>query len=89
MILCDVNIICSLDKENVKHISEVLTRNNIYGTIAIVFGPEGGITKDEENILVDKGFIKTSLGNRVLRTETVIIFLTSIIEYLRYGGNNE
>lgn len=80
-----VNLVCSLDKENVKHISEVLNKENICDTINLIYGPEGGISRDEEDLLVKKGFIKTSLGNNVLRTETVLIFLTSVIEYL--GGS--
>ena len=77
-----VNILCSLDKNNVKPIKQILNTNNVCGTINLLFGPEGGITKEEENTLVEKGFIKTSLGYMVLRTETVIIYLMSIINYL-------
>jgi len=79
----DVNILCSLDKENVKRIKDVLNSDNIHGTISMLFGPEGGITEEEEKILEDKGFTKTSLGNTVLRTETVIVNVMSIINYLR------
>ena len=77
-----VNILCSLDKNNVKPIKQILNTNNVCGTINLLFGPEGGITEEEENKLVEKGFIKTSLGYMVLRTETVIIYLMSIINYL-------
>ena len=77
-----VNILCSLDKNNVKPIKQILSTTNIYDTINLLFGPEGGITSEEENKLVQKGFIKTSLGDMVLRTETVIIYIMSIINYL-------
>lgn len=77
-----VNILCSLDKNNVKPLKQILNINNVCDTINLLFGPEGGITEEEENKLVEKGFIKTSLGNMVLRTETVIIYLMSIINYL-------
>lgn len=79
----NVNIVCSLDKENVKRINKVLTTSNVCDTISIAFGPEGGLTNIEEDILVSKGFIKTSLGENVLRTETVIINVCSIINYLK------
>ena len=79
----NVNIMCSLDKTNVKHISSILTPDNCYDTISLVFGPEGGLSKDEENIISKKGFIKTSLGNDVLRTETVPLMVASIVKYLR------
>ena len=78
-----VNILCSLDKINVKHISQVLTHNNCNDTISLVFGPEGGLSKEEEKILSEKGFIKTSLGFDVLRTETVPLMVASIVKYLR------
>lgn len=79
----NVNIVCSLDKENVKRINKVLTTSNVCDTISIAFGPEGGLTNIEEDILVSKGFIKTSLGENVLRTETVIINVCSVINYLK------
>ncbi len=77
-----VNIMCSLDKENVKSIKEVLNTENYYDRISLVFGPEGGIDKKEEKYLSELGFIKTSLGKNVLRTETVIINVCSIINYV-------
>lgn len=77
-----VNILCSVDKENVKEIKEVLNEETMCDKISLVFGPEGGISKDEEEKLSSKGFVKTSLGNNILRTETVIINVCSIINYL-------
>lgn len=79
----DVNILCSLDKENVKSINKVLNNNNICGKINIAFGPEGGFTTLEEDKLSSIGYTKTSLGENVLRTETVLIVVCSIINYLK------
>ena len=79
----NVNIMCSLDKNNVKSICKVLTVNNCNDTINLVFGPEGGLSKNEEDMLEAKGFIKTSLGDTVLRTETVPLMIASIIKYLK------
>ena len=73
---------CSLDKNNVKEIKNVLNEETLCDKISIVFGPEGGISPNEEEILVSNGFTKTSLGKNVLRTETVIINVCSIINYL-------
>lgn len=81
--ISNVNILCSLDKSDVKSICKVLTTKNVNDTISLVFGPEGGLSTKEEDELVDKGFIKTSLGNDVLRTETVPLMVASIIKYLR------
>jgi len=50
-------------------------------TMIIVIGPEGGFTKEEEQLLIDNGYISTSLGNLVLRTETAGICALSMINY--------
>ena len=41
-----------------------------------------------EDILVEKGYTKTSLGTDVLRTETVPLMIASIVKYLKECGNN-
>ena len=84
-----VNILCSLDNRNVNSVCKVLTRNNCYGTINLVFGPEGGLSMNEEDIISGKGFIKTSLGKDVLRTETVPLMVASIVKYLKESESNE
>ena len=78
-----VNIMCSLDKNHVKSICKVLTKDNSKDTINLVFGPEGGLSQKEEELIENKGFVKTSLGNDVLRTETVPLMIASIVKYLR------
>ena len=84
-----VNILCSLYKSNVKNICKVLTRDNCYDTINLVFGPEGGLSMSEEEIISEKGFTKTTLGNDVLRTETVPLMIASIVKYLKESESNE
>lgn len=81
--IANVNIMCSLDKSNVKSICQVLTRENCCDTISLVFGPEGGLSTNEEKLIEEKGFVKTSLGEDVLRTETVPLMVASIIKYLK------
>lgn len=49
--------------------------------VAIVVGPEGGIDEAEIDYLKSKGFIVASLGNRILRTETVVFYCLSAIGY--------
>lgn len=85
----NVNILCSLVKNNVKHISDILNTKNCNDTISLVFGPEGGFTNKEEEKLISKGFIRTSLGPNILRTETVIMFIMSIVMYLKGSANDE
>ena len=78
-----VNILCSLVNDDVKNITEVLTAENSSDTISVVFGPEGGLSTDEEKRIENLGFTKTSLGNTVLRSETVILFIASVLKYLK------
>lgn len=85
----NVNILCSLVKNNVKRISDILNTKNCNDTISLVFGPEGGFTNKEEEKLISKGFIRTSLGPNILRTETVIMFIMSIVMYLKGSANDE
>ncbi len=77
-----MNILCSLDTKHVKSINEVLNHHNICDKISVVFGPEGGLSSKEEDIIENNGFQKISLGKNVLRTETVPLFIVSIIKYL-------
>ena len=49
--------------------------------IAIVIGPEGGIEKEEVELLKENGIKSITLGKRILRTETVAFTMTSIIMY--------
>ncbi len=49
--------------------------------IAVVVGPEGGITTEERDSLVRMGFIEVGLGPRILRTETVIYYILSAMSY--------
>ena len=49
--------------------------------IAVVIGPEGGITKEEVETLKKVGAKVISLGRRILRTETVALQVASIIMY--------
>jgi 16S rRNA (uracil1498-N3)-methyltransferase len=49
--------------------------------IAVIIGPEGGIDVSEVEYMEQGGAKVISLGNRILRTETVAISLLSIIMY--------
>ncbi len=75
-----LKLICSLNND-ANEIKDILKNNKKYDKIIIVIGPEGGLSTEEEKKLVDKGFIKVSLGNKILRTETVPLYLLSIIDY--------
>ena len=78
--LSGLNIICST-QEKEKTIKNALKKANEYDRINIVIGPEGGISSLEEEYLEYNGYIKTTLGNRIMRVETVPLYLLSIINY--------
>jgi 16S rRNA (uracil1498-N3)-methyltransferase len=50
--------------------------------VALLIGPEGGLTDDEIATATDAGFKRIQLGPRVLRTETAPITALSIIQFL-------
>lgn len=52
--------------------------------VALVVGPEGGLTRDEAEQLADAGAQLVSLGPRILRTENAPIVATSALLY-HYG----
>ena len=68
-------------KENEKTIKNVLQNSTNCDRIIIVVGPEGGLTVSEEEKLEKNGFIPVTLGNLILRTETVPIYIMSLINY--------
>ena len=51
-------------------------------SVTILVGPEGGFSEDEINHLTAQGFIRTSLGRRILRAETAAIYALSVLGYL-------
>ena len=51
-------------------------------SVSILIGPEGGFSKQEIINLTGLGFIRTSLGKRILRAETAAIYALSVLGYL-------
>ena len=49
--------------------------------IALLIGPEGGLSETEISAANDKGFINWCIGERVLRTETAPVVALSILNY--------
>lgn len=75
-----VKIVCSTKKIK-NNVKRVLMDNKNCDTINIVIGPEGGLDESEENQLNNNGFISTTLGNRIMRVESVPLFILSVINY--------
>jgi len=51
-------------------------------TISIFIGPEGGFEQKEVILLEELGFKKCGLGQRILRVETAVFFIMSLISYM-------
>ena len=75
-----VKLVCSTTEKN-KNIKKVMQSEKICGKMYIVVGPEGGLSIKEEERLNDMGYVSISLGNRIMRVETVPIFILSVINY--------
>ena len=69
-----------------KEVLKELPKENL--KIAIVIGPEGGFEEKEILNLEQKNCKIVTLGNRILRTETVAMAMTSVILYelADFGG---
>jgi 16S rRNA (uracil1498-N3)-methyltransferase len=57
--------------------------SNAENRIVLAAGPEAGFTEEEEARLVEAGFVPTSLGPRVLRTETAAVAALAALNALR------
>ena len=54
-------------------------------SIALIIGPEGGLTDEEVTLACQMGYFPLSLGPRILRTETAAISALSILQAV--GGD--
>ena len=75
-----VKLVCST-RENEKSIKNVMHNLNGCAKMYIVVGPEGGLSIEEEDRLNSMGFVSITLGKRIMRVETVPMFILSILNY--------
>ena len=62
-------------------LSETLLNIKKGASILVVFGPEGGLSKSEVDLLQEVGFKACGLGPRILRTETAPLYVLAAISY--------
>lgn len=74
-------ILIAYENEDNTNIREVLQKNKNAKNIAIIIGPEGGISENEVNKLIEAGAKSVSIGKRILRCETAPIVMLSAIMY--------
>lgn len=69
-------------KSEVPHRIADRIKNMYHGQkVLTVFGPEGGLSRNEAELLLTAGFLPISLGPRILRTETAPLYLLSALSY--------
>ena len=76
----DVKLLCYEDEKKTT-LKEVLERVDTPKNIAVVIGPEGGISEEEAAYLLEQGFCAVSLGSRILRTETAGLYTLANLNY--------
>jgi 16S rRNA (uracil1498-N3)-methyltransferase len=62
-------------------LSSTLAKLGKGDSLLIVFGPEGGLTSQEVDLLKKNGFLACGLGPRILRTETAPLYALSAVSY--------
>ena len=80
----DVKIVCyeeSAKEGETSAFKRIVKSIKTNDNIAVVVGPEGGITPEEVEYLTNQGFISVGLGPRILRTETVVFYVLSTLSY--------
>ena len=73
-------LVCST-KNNVNNVKYLLQNSLDCDKLIIVIGPEGGLSNFEEDFLVKNNFLQVSLGSRIMRVETVPLFILSVLDY--------
>ena len=76
-----VKLVCSTTEKQ-KNLKFFLQTQNNCDKIVLAVGPEGGFTANEEERFMNAGFSKVSLGSRIMRVETVPIFVLSVLNYV-------
>lgn len=77
----DLNLIAYENSQYSMNEFKTLLRNFKGKSVSILIGAEGGFSKEEVEYATKNGFISISLGNRILRSETSVLNLLSILGY--------
>ena len=75
-----VKLVCST-RENRKNLKNIMHNLNGCDKMYIVVGPEGGLSISEEEKLNSLGFVSITLGKRIMRVETVPMYVLSVLNY--------
>jgi len=64
---------------------QTLSKLPLYDSVAILIGPEGGLTPEEIEYATVRGFTAIKLGPRILRTETAALAIITAVQF--QGGD--
>ena len=67
------------ENERSMSISSDLLKN--HDSVSIVIGAEGGFSLEEVDYANKNGYISTCLGNRILRSETAVVYALSLLSH--------
>jgi 16S rRNA (uracil1498-N3)-methyltransferase len=70
-------------EESARPLHEVLPEESP-AAVAVLVGPEGGLSAEEVATATAAGFVAVHLGPRILRTETAGLAIAAVVQY-RYG----
>ncbi len=66
-------------------LSDLRISSDDFKTIRIILGPEGGFPEEEAMLAIRNGWKSVSLGQRVLKADTVTVAVVSLMQFL--AGN--
>ena len=75
------DVILLLYEKETEKIKDILKQLNCVTNIAVFIGPEGGFEEEEVEYIKNLGGKSVGLGERILRTETAAVFVSSILQY--------
>lgn len=69
------------EREQTNRLKSILTELSLPESVAVLVGPEGGLTDNEAEAAMETGFVPITLGSRILRTETAAIAVLAILQF--------
>ncbi|KAF0221243.1 MAG: hypothetical protein FD174_381 [Geobacteraceae bacterium] len=73
------------EEERTNRLKEALASIPHPESIAVIVGPEGGLSSEEAEAARENGFCPISLGKRIVRTETASLVILAILQF--YWGD--
>ena len=71
------------EEEKEKKLRDCLKNDIDIRRLSILVGPEGGFSLKEIELTRDFGFIPVGLGLRILKTETAVVSILSIVQFVK------